>query len=93
MEVAIDERSFKASFTIINAPVKSKLWLKWKGRKVPGWRCTRQYFSVFDPVTKTRREDGRIKFLCISRAHFADMTPEKIEEVLGMVSVLKGMPE
>jgi hypothetical protein len=93
VEVAIDERTFKASFTIINAPVKSRLWLKWKGRKVPGWRCTRQYFSRFDPVTKTRSPDGAIKFVCTDRAHFADMTPEKIEEIIAMISVLKGMPE
>ena len=89
----LDEQSFKATFRIINAPIPSKLWLKWKGRKMPGWRCTRSFTSRYDAATKTRVPDGHVTFKCKDRKHFADMTPEKIEEIIAMISILKGMPD
>ncbi len=90
-EPIVGKMHFRASFKILNADISTKMWLKWKGRKVPGWSSNRSFYRHFNPERNRYETRGCVTFTCKDIKHFNDMTPEKIQEIVAMITMLKGI--
>lgn len=89
----VGKRTFYATIRFNNAPVDEKLWLKWKGRKAAkGWLARRTFRTRRDWSTLITTLDGYITFTCKRAECYANMTPEVIDDILAMISLLKQVP-
>ncbi len=86
-------RTFYATIRFDNAPVDDKLWLKWKGRKAAkGWSARRTFRTMKNWSNSTMVPWGYIVFTCKKAECYANMTPEVVEDILAMISLLKKVP-
>lgn len=92
-EPVVGKRRFHASIQFDNAPVEEKLWLKWKGRKAAkGWSARRTFQTLKNWSNNTYVPWGFIVFTCKKAECYANMTPEVIQDILAMISLLKKVP-
>lgn len=82
VQVGIDFK-FSVRFEV---PVPSKLWLKWKGRKMEGWTSRRTYWGGRYGMNQLQ---GYTVFSCKDRRFMDAMTPEKMAEIATMLNLLR----
>lgn len=90
----VGKRTFKATILFQDAPVDEKLWLKWKGRKAAvGWNATRTRVRIGKNWNTNKMvPQGHIQFTCTRPECYDNMTPERIEDILAMISLIKKVP-
>jgi len=85
MEIGHIERIEKCKVSIkFKIAVNAKMWLKWEGRKFPGWRSRRW------SRCNTRGEwHGDVIFYCSDRQYVSAMTPERVADIEAILALLK----